>query len=239
MNKDLIHNRFKKHLRDYDKNAKIQKLMAEKLINLCSRKKYKNILEIGCGTGFLTERISKNLEFENYTAIDIVEDCETYIKKINPNINFKVADAEKIHSELTPQDLVISNATLQWLSDFEGTVKSLLNIIKPEGELIFTTFGKENFREIFYILGTGLKYYSEKELKDMFPDSEIISSEIHIMSFNLPKDVLKHLQLTGVNGIENKTWTKADLKDFENLYSSLCVKRPTLTYNPVYIKINK
>ena len=57
------------------------------------------------------------------------------------------------------------------------------------------------------------------------------------MAFNSPKDVLKHLQLTGVNAIENVHWTKKDLTNFENGYSNLCARRVTLTYNPVYIRI--
>jgi len=244
MKKDLIHSRFKKHLKDYDKNAKIQKLMAEKLITLCDKKKYKNILEIGCGTGLLTKEIVKNIEFENYTAIDIVEDCEPFIKNIDERIKFVCGDVEKI-SYLTPTlscssgegaNLIISNATLQWTNNFEDTVNSLKSILAPKGELVFSTFGKENFREIFYIIGTGLKYYSENELKEMFNDAIVYPQEIHIMSFKEPIDVLKHLQLTGVNGIENKSWTKSDLKHFEDAYKGLCVRIPTLTYNPVYIK---
>ena len=240
MNKNLIQSRFEKHLKDYDKNAKIQKIMAEKLIGFCKKKKYKNILEVGCGTGFLTKEAVKNLEYENYTAIDIVAECEPYIKKFDDKICFIAEDIEKYSDNIGGPfipDLIISNASLQWCSDFEGEVNKLRRMLSKGGELIFTTFGKEHFREIFYILGKGLNYYSEVELKEMFEGAEICSQEVHIMSFKTPKDVLKHLKLTGVNGIESKTWTRGDLKDFENAYQTLCVKIPTLTYNPVYIKL--
>ena len=36
-----------------------------------------------------------------------------------------------------------------------------------------------------------------------------------------------------------KPWTKKDLIKFENGYKNFCSKRPTLTYNPIYIKITK
>ena len=113
-------------------------------------------------------------------------------------------------------------------------LKSKLN---PSGELVFSTFGKENFREIYHILGTSLNYYSTTDLQNIFPDS-LIEPEIHIMAFESPKDVLRHLQLTGVNAIENITWTKGDLIKFENAYKNLCCRRPTLTYNPIYIRIS-
>ena len=65
----------------------------------------------------------------------------------------------------------------------------------------------------------------------------IAEEEIHIMAFQNPKEVLKHLHLTGVNAIESKPWTKSDLIKFENNYLNLCNSRPTLTYNPIYVKL--
>ena len=55
----------------------------------------------------------------------------------------------------------------------------------------------------------------------MFPNSYIYP-EIYVMAFDSPKDVLNHLKLTGVNAIENKSWTKKDLINFENGYRNLC-----------------
>lgn len=239
INKELIHNRFAKNLKSYDENAKIQKRMAERLMSFITNHSPKKILEIGCGTGFLTKLISENIEFEKFIALDIVEECETYIKNIDTKIIFTPADVEEFLKENDETfDLIISNASLQWVENFENVVFALKNKLNPEGELILSTFGNENFREIYHVLGTTLKYYSYNELSAMFPDS-IIEPEIHIMAFDSPKDVLKHLQLTGVNGVENQVWTKKDLIKFENGYKNLCNRRPTLTYNPVYIRILK
>lgn len=235
MNKDLIQARFSKSLSSYNENARIQKKMAKKLMSFLSSKKYNNILEIGCGTGFLTELLNNNLEFENYTAIDIVEECKNYIEQINSDINFVHADIETYVLQTAP-DLIISNASLQWVNNFETIINKLKNNLSENGELIFSTFGTENFKEISFLTGTALSYYSTKELEEMFPLS-LIEPEIHIMAFENPKDVLKHLQLTGVNALQTKSWTKKDLTRFENGYRNLCSKRPTLTYNPIYIKI--
>lgn len=236
MNKDLIQTRFSKSLSSYNENAKIQKKMAEKLVTLLNRINYKKVLEIGCGTGFLTELLNKSIEFENYTAIDIVPDCENYINSINPEINFIQADIEKF--SLEKYDLIIANASLQWVNDFQNMIETLKNSLSSDGELVFSTFGKENFKEISYITGTTLDYYSTKELEEFFPESEIMS-EIHVMAFETPQEVLKHLQLTGVNALERKTWTKKDLVKFANEYRVLCAIRPTLTYNPIYVKMIK
>ena len=124
---------------------------------------------------------------------------------------------------------------MQWVNDFESVINTLKKRLNTNGELIFSTFGTENFREIYHVIGTSLSYYSISDLQKMIPQS-IIEPEIHVMAFDTPKDVLKHLQATGVNAIENIHWTKKDLLKFENGYKNLCSKRPTLTYNPIYIK---
>ena len=240
MNKELIQSRFAKNLNNYNENAKIQKCMAERLISFISSKENLQILEIGCGTGFLTQLVCKNLNYKTYTAIDIVEECKDYIFQIDSNINFIADDIENyIKNSDKKFDLIISNASLQWVDNFEKTIRGLKDKLNIGGEFIFSTFGKENFREFYQILGTTLDYYSSKDLKKAFADLEIIAEEeIRIMAFATPKDVLKHLQMTGVNAIENKAWTKKDLKSFENAYLNLCSRRPTLTYNPIYVKIN-
>ena len=238
INKNLIHDRFAKNLENYNENAKIQKRMAERLVSFVNNKKPQTILEIGSGTGFLTKFAVENFEFNYYKAIDIVENSESYIKEISSDIEFVVADIEQYLSCSSEKfDLIISNASLQWVEDFEGVINALKSRLNPNGELIFTTFGPENCREIYHVVGASLNYFSTNELQRMFPSSTI-ETEIHIMAFDTPKDVLKHLQLTGVNGIENRAWTKKDLIKFENGYKNLCNRRPTLTYNPIYIKIS-
>lgn len=237
INKDLVHNRFAKNLKSYDKNAKIQKRMSERLLTFIQNKQPQKVLEIGCGTGFLTELLNKNLTYKTYKAIDIVKECDEYMGKISSQIDFIHIDIEDfIKSSEETFDLIISNASLQWVEDFEGVIKSLENMLNPNGELIFSTFGTENFREIYHIIGTTLNYYSIDELHKIFHNA-LIEPEIHIMAFETPKDVLKHLQSTGVNAIESTSWTKGDLVKFENGYRNLCSRRPTLTYNPVYVRI--
>ena len=240
MNKELIRQRFGKKLTTYNDHARIQKQMAEKLVNYAN-KKNNSVLEIGCGTGLLTELVNKNILFEKYIALDIVSGCKEFINNINSKIEFENMDIENyIESCNESFDLIISNASFQWIENLPDFIRKLYTKLNDGGTLLFTTFGTENFREIYYVIGKTLSYYNVKELQEnlaeMFP---IVEEEIRIMAFKTPKEVLKHIQNTGVNAILSESWTKKDLENFEKGYNNFCANHPTLTYNPIYVKIQK
>jgi malonyl-CoA O-methyltransferase len=231
MNKDLIKQRFKRKLDSYNENARIQKQMAERLINMIvshSEEALNHILEIGCGTGLLTKLAADKFPFSSYTALDIVPECEGFIKNIRPDIEFVSVDIEEyVESTDKTFDLIISNASLQWVENLTDFTEKIIKKLNPNGKLLFSTFGKENFREIFYVLGKTLNYYSPKELSDRLIEYHpTIEEEVRIMAFNTPKDVLKHIQNTGVNAISSEVWTKKDLISFDkNLSSPRCCSK--------------
>lgn len=239
MNKELIKKRFSRKLSSYNENARIQKQMAEKLISMLEEKNKPDILEIGCGTGLMTELAVRDLTYDTYTALDIVSECEKFIKKINADICFISEDIEEyIKQNDKKYDLILSNASLQWIENLPELTDKLVEKLNPNGVLLFTTFGVENFREIYYVLGKKLNYLSKKELKEKLKKhAPVIEEEERVMAFKTPKDVLKHIQKTGVNALSSETWTKHDLAKFEKEYNVFCANRPTLTYHPIYIKI--
>lgn len=239
MNKDLIQKRFAKNLDTYNDNAKIQKKMAERLLSFVDRKDFDDILEIGCGTGFLTQLVNEKFSFKTYTANDIVESCEKYVKEINPKINFIPADIEKaVENSDKKYDLIISNAVFQWVENLESFIKLLVSKLNDGGVLLFSTFGPENFREVNFVLGKTLPYYSANELQEIIKGyKSVVEQEMHVMAFKTPKDILKHIKSTGVNALEMVSWTKTDMQKFENGYNNFCSGIPTLTYHPIYVKI--
>ena len=238
MNKDLIKKRFARSLKTYNEHAVVQKKMAETLISMLERKKYSKILEIGCGTGILTELAAKNLYFDSYTACDVVAECEKYIKNINPDIVFLPESAEDIAEKLDTYDLIISNAVFQWLNNVSLVATKLSQKLNQGGVLIFSTFGERNFQEIYQVCGKTLKYQSEKEWSNILKGFHyIFKTEVICLNFANPKDVLKHLKYTGVNSIDNVAWKKSDMFKFEKAYNKYCHGAPTLTYNPIYIKL--
>ena len=162
IDKTLVKERFKKNLKTYKDNSVIQNKMADKLISMISNNP-KSILELGCGTGVLTEKLINKYNFIKYNASDIVLECEPYIRKISDKINFIQSDIEEFEFK-EKYDLIISNATFQWIENLEPFIEKLKKQLNPNGELIFSTFGEDNLKEINNITQVGLKYFSLQEL---------------------------------------------------------------------------
>ena len=242
--KNLIKQRFEKSLSTYDDNALIQKEMAETLAKMINLKKCKSVLELGCGTGLLTKEIVRKVEFEEYDAIDIVGKCEKYISKISDRINFTVSDAEMVSgvngTSSQKYDLIVSNASLQWVEKFEEFINRLQNSLNNNGIFAFTLFGKGNFKEFKDFVKNQPNYYSVDELKEICKKYKIISikEEVRKLNFNTPVEVLHHVKNTGVNALENPKWTKSDLNDFIKKYPK-CGDKYSLTYNPIYVVLKK
>lgn len=238
-----IKKQFEKSMADYDKNAKVQDMMASKMIielvkiSNC----FENILELGSGTGLLTKRIAQNLSFKNYYANDLIGKSKSYVQKIIPSANFLCGNALKIKPS-KKMNLIISNAMFQWFENLEKAVDILKLSMVKDSVLAFSTFSPENFKEITDITGLSLKYKSKEEIERILQKQgfEILYSEDFYdeMTFKTPLELLAHMKNTGVNSLSEKTWTIIKVKEFCDKYSKKYPKI-VLTYAPIIIIAKK
>ena len=74
--KSLIASSFSKYARGYDRHARLQKMMAERLASFLPNELPKQVLEIGCGTGLFTKYLLAHplkKIFLNDISIEMIE----------------------------------------------------------------------------------------------------------------------------------------------------------------------
>ena len=105
-------------------SAVVQKEIAQELIKKIvkhGKSDYKKVLEIGCGTGFLTDELVGKIKSEKFFINDIVEQMQYEIEKMFNKYNlwnwiFAGGDAEKSHSQ-SELDMVATSSTIQWFQN--------------------------------------------------------------------------------------------------------------------------
>ncbi len=251
-NKKIVQRQFCKNFATYNNEAVVQYQIASKLARLLmiNRKiHYNRVLEIGCGTGFLTQEILNKFSVGEYILNDLVESVYSEIRQIISaydycKCKFIHGDAESINLPINI-DAVISSSSFQWFNNIDLFISKMNKLLKSAGILAFSTFGEDNFKEIKTILDVGLDYNSLSELKRIVSkDFEIIHAEEWIQKehFINPKAVLKHMKLTGVNGLNKDFFGKETYRMFNDKYKQLYSnknKSVNLTYHPIIIIAKK
>ena len=238
INPKSVKKQFEKSLDTYNQNACVQRVMAEKMIDAIGDKYFANILELGSGSGLLTEELVKKIKFDKYFANDLTEKSEKYIKQIIPTAIFYHGNAQKIRPT-QKMDLIISNAMFQWFKNLETVSSHFKNILNQDGILAFSTFSPDNFKEIKNLTGLSLEYKSLQDTVKIFEkDYKIIYSTefTQTLKFSNPLEILAHMKNTGVNSLGH--WTFKEVKDFCLEYKE---KYPdlTLTYSPIILICKK
>ena len=128
----------------------------EDLVHLLDPKPGERILDLGCGTGYLTNLISGS--GAHVTGIDNSPEMIEKAKSEYSNIDFEVLSATDFHFN-KPFDAIFSNAALHWVLKKEKAIECMYNNLKPGGRLVIEMGGKNNVQSIINAIKQVLKKY--------------------------------------------------------------------------------
>jgi malonyl-CoA O-methyltransferase len=268
INKQVMRRHFSQNAATYDEYASVQKRMAKELICLLNQAKLTRdnrlrILDIGCGTGYLTRMLCETYPKARITAVDIAPGMIEQSKKrlITPNVTFRCEDFEEAVI-LHQYDLIISNAAFQWFNSLPRTLNKLYPALSGCGLLGFSTFGKGTFTELHQAYGKAQKeagvktfsgpgqaFYSLQELLALCREAagsenpfihgkEYFSCEY----FASVRKFLESVKKTGANnsnrtGGINPAITKQMIRIYEDEYQA--EERIKATYHSMFVVVQK
>lgn len=151
LDKAAIRRRFERAAAAYDIFSVVQRGMAERLVERIERAP-SSILDLGCGTGYLTALLRRRFPLATIDAVDFAPAMIEQARARVPSAHFLTRDIEELEPEPGSYDLIASNATVQWLTEPEQTLARLADSLSACGELQLATFGPRTFWELDQVL---------------------------------------------------------------------------------------
>lgn len=123
------------------------------LFNQIDFSKVNRLLELGCGNGKLWQENRIDLRNREIFLSDISEGMVEEVRnKLGSDFNCIVADAEKIPFKDSYFDTIIANHVLFYLNDLNLGLKEIDRVLKSDGILYCSTYGKNHMKEITEIV---------------------------------------------------------------------------------------
>ena len=158
--------------------SKYGKISCENIYNYLKDKEYKKLLDIGCGTGYLIDMLTKSHEAE-FTGLDLSPEM---IKQANnkniKNAKFLEGRSDEIPFENNTFDIITCSQSFHHYPDTDKSMQEARRILKPGGLYILSDTGVGFFKMLgvkvddfiyrhFSNTGDCNVSYMEKTIRDM------------------------------------------------------------------------
>jgi len=124
-------------------------------------------IDVGCGTGRVTELLLRNLPNWTVLAVDASEDMVEAARRRfagEPRVRVERQDILRLEVE-EPVDVIFSTATFHWIRDHDLLFERLARVLKPGGRLVAQCGGTGN---VARTLAVAEQVMGEDRFKDAF-----------------------------------------------------------------------
>lgn len=230
----------------YDQKHDFVSNLSQDLTTILQPKKQEHILDLGCGTGDLANRISESGAI--VTGIDTSSTMIDAAKSKYPHIKFQVLDGVNIQFN-QKFDAIFSNAVIHWIKNQQALIENCYHSLLPGGRFVAELGGENNVQSIIDAMKEASKQlhlsFDETLLPWTFPTTEEMCTYLTNAGFTI--QAIDHFKrptpLIGKDGIRNwldmfsnQLITHFSDEEKEAFYST-CedILRPTLYKNGEWI----
>lgn len=179
--------RFSASSATYDQAAEIQPKVVDKVFQmLAPLGSVDRILEIGCGTGLLTEKIITKFPAARIDAVDIsckmIERSTTRLAAYN-GIRWLISDVRNLPETTTMYSLIVSSSSLHWINPIKAGLAKCSCLLKKDGYLISALMVQGTLCELH---ASRLRVAPHKPPQERLPSMQEVrhafqNTELHIL----------------------------------------------------------
>jgi malonyl-CoA O-methyltransferase len=148
--KSVVAKSFGRAAESYDQVAGLQRMSAETLLMMLGEQSFLTCLDIGCGTGWVTQKLAKKLSNTDVFGLDLAEGMLRHARHNHTldNLYWLGGDAENLPVLTQSMDLIFSNLAIQWCENPFALFAEMARVVKPGGEVFVATLGPQTLQEL-------------------------------------------------------------------------------------------
>ena len=197
-----ISDSFSRAAQTYDQYAEVQSYAAhvcgQKMHDVLPKLPAGPVLEIGCGTGFLTHQLVEHCGDREIVAADVSPDmlaiCESRIDNHfgdRHHVKFELLDAQCL--ALEPRfALIAASFSFQWFADLTKTLDRLMKALLPGGAILFSFPTQDSFSEWKSVCEKSGREFSGNMLPDVASLRSYADTRDYILQCNEIDYVLRY-----------------------------------------------
>ncbi len=197
-----IEQEFSRFAHEYGKYNMIQEQVAQKIITDL-KDRPQRILDLGCGSGNLYEKIA--WEYEKFVGVDFSEKMLS-LHPQGEKVECRLGDfnEDSLFEALTQEkyDHVFSASSLQWATDLDTTLYQISQLNAPVSLAIFTS---NTFKTLLDTAGLESPLRGVDELNYLL--SQYFHCEIEVVQYELSfenvEEIFHYIKKSGVSGGRN------------------------------------
>lgn len=174
------------------------------LIEILAPKPGERILDVGCGTGQLTQQIGER--GADVLGVDSSPDMIGQARQNFPRLRFALQDAVSMTFD-SEFDAVFSNAALHWILNAEAAAESMSRALRTGGRLVLEMGARGNIRQIHEAVESAFREHSGAALpapRNYFPSIGEYTTVLEAHRFEVRNAILfdRPTPLEGERGME-------------------------------------
>ena len=196
---EKIARHFGHHAAGYERYANLQMQTAAHLAGrLPAAEGISSVLELGCGTGFLSCQLQKKYPDASLVMTDLSQEMLDVCKEKTGRKNAVFARLDATHPpvDIGRFDLIVSGMTFQWLADPVASLRAWQHRLTPKGRLYYSAPAPGSFmqwRKVLQQMGVSVGLLDTPDLPGQDETVTYVRSYLNALHF------FSDLRRTGAN----------------------------------------
>jgi malonyl-CoA O-methyltransferase len=150
LDKQRVADSFSRAAKSYDSVARLQRQVGTKLLGLISPQlQLSQVVDLGCGTGYFTTQLADKYASAEVTGVDFAQGMLMFARSEHPlAATWLCGDAEVLPLANNSVELIFSNLALQWCEQLPQLAQEIARVLKPGGQLAFSSLGDTTLCEL-------------------------------------------------------------------------------------------